>query len=179
MDTKTTIILLYGLPGVGKQTVGEELEKLTGLPLLNNHLVLDIVQKFIPKEFPEGKGVEKGFRIDLLNGVLKTKLKGMIITFTCGSSGAEEFIKECVACAETHNGAIHLVELQCSMDELVKRIKEPSRLLHTKISTEEELQEFLEQPNAKASASRPATIIDNSNLPPKDCAALIAQKLQL
>ena len=42
------IVLLFGPQAVGKMTVGEELEKKTGLPLFHNHMTIDLVVKFIP-----------------------------------------------------------------------------------------------------------------------------------
>ncbi|MCH7663235.1 MAG: shikimate kinase, partial [Chloroflexi bacterium] len=39
-------IILFGPLAVGKMTVGQELEKLTGLKLFHNHLTIELVLPF-------------------------------------------------------------------------------------------------------------------------------------
>ncbi len=39
-------VLLFGPQAVGKMTVGQELERLTGLKLFHNHMTIDLVAPF-------------------------------------------------------------------------------------------------------------------------------------
>ena len=39
-------VLIFGAPAVGKMTVGQELERITGFRLLHNHMTIELVLNF-------------------------------------------------------------------------------------------------------------------------------------
>jgi uncharacterized protein YuzE len=43
-----SLLLLFGPPAVGKTTVGQELERLTGFRLLHNHRTIDLISQYFP-----------------------------------------------------------------------------------------------------------------------------------
>ena len=47
------LIILFGPPAVGKMTVGQELSRLTGYPLLHNHMTIDLVTEFFDFGTPQ------------------------------------------------------------------------------------------------------------------------------
>jgi hypothetical protein len=48
-------ILITGPQAVGKMTVGQELEKITGLKLFHNHMSIELVLNFFGYETPQLK----------------------------------------------------------------------------------------------------------------------------
>ena len=43
-----SLLLIFGPPAVGKTTVGQEIERLTGLRLFHIHQVIDLVTQYFP-----------------------------------------------------------------------------------------------------------------------------------
>jgi replication-associated recombination protein RarA len=48
VGTRPSLLLLFGPPAVGKTTVGQELEQLTGFRLFHIHQVIDLVTQYFP-----------------------------------------------------------------------------------------------------------------------------------
>lgn len=71
-------IMIFGPHAVGKMTVGEELEKLTNLPLFHNHTTIDLVLKYLT--WDEGVGLIIKFREDIMNGIVEYNKPGLIFT---------------------------------------------------------------------------------------------------
>src|SRR5947209_7588745 len=61
-DTLPTLVLLLGPPAVGKMTVGQELERLTGFRLFHNHQIFDLVTDYFPFETPACHRLVNAFR---------------------------------------------------------------------------------------------------------------------
>lgn len=172
-------IVLYGIPGVGKKTVGLELERITGIQLMDNHLVIDVVRKFIPQKFPVSVSIAREIRLLILKGLLEINSPGLIVTIAGGSAGAVTYIKECIDLVERNGGQGHLVELQCDLAEVRKRIEHPSRKEHFKVVTQQELDEFLQKDYFKGLPDKKSLVINNTHLTPVECANKIVESLNL
>jgi adenylylsulfate kinase-like enzyme len=173
------LIVLYGIPGVGKKTVGQELEKITGMQLMDNHSILDLVRRFLPQKFPVSVSVARHIRLLILKGLIEINSPGLIITFAGGSSGATTYLVECVKMVEEHGGEVFLVELACELQEVRKRIEHPSRKGHFKVVTQQELDEFLQKDYFKGLPGKESIRIDNTYLSATECAKKIVELIGL
>ena len=73
------LVILFGPQAVGKMTVGEELQKLTGLKLFHNHMTIDLVLKLFSWE--EGQDLIRTFRDEIMKKMATSENnKGMIFT---------------------------------------------------------------------------------------------------
>lgn len=174
-------IILYGIPGVGKRTVGEKIAEKLGYKFLQNHTVLDFCLSFFPDRinYPICLEVATSVRKAILIGLIDAGEKGVVNTFAGGSPGAFERIKSWVDTTEEHGGKVFLVELQASLEVIRKRIEEPDRKKWHKITKQEELDEFLQKDYFKGIPGRESFVIDNTNVSPEECANLIIEKLGL
>lgn len=50
------LVIIFGPQAVGKMTVGQELEKLTGLKLFHNHMTIELVSHFLIMGLPPANG---------------------------------------------------------------------------------------------------------------------------
>lgn len=73
------VVIIVGPQAVGKMTVGEELERKTGLKLMHNHMTIELVIKFMSWE--EGIDLITMIRDEIMKRVAKGNSLGMIITF--------------------------------------------------------------------------------------------------
>ena len=69
-------ITIIGPQAVGKMTVGQELEKLTGLKLFHNHMTIELVSKFFDYGSKQGKKLVHSFRMQIFEEVAKSDLEG-------------------------------------------------------------------------------------------------------
>ncbi|MFL5466684.1 MAG: shikimate kinase [Gemmatimonadaceae bacterium] len=121
------IIFLYGRPGVGKLTVGEQLAIETGYRLLHNHAVVDLVTSLFAFGSPPFIALRERLWLQTVDAAIWAKLAGMIMTFAPEETVTDEFIPILRTRITTQGSSIHFIELRCSDAELEKRITEDSR----------------------------------------------------
>ena len=75
------VFFISGPQAVGKMTIGEVISKKLDLPLLHNHMTLELIQPFlgwVPATFQ----LSAQFRTAIFNEIVKqTEIKGLIFTF--------------------------------------------------------------------------------------------------
>ncbi|WLR49533.1 AAA family ATPase [Halobacillus litoralis] len=125
------LVLLFGPQAVGKMTVGQELEKLTGLKLFHNHMTIELLQPF----FGFGEDMwrlSQLFREEMFRTYAKSDQYGMIFTFIWAFNKQEDwdFVETIIDIFEGDGGVVYFVELQADMEERVKRNRTPNRLEH-------------------------------------------------
>ncbi|KFZ26893.1 MAG: hypothetical protein KQ78_00659 [Candidatus Izimaplasma bacterium HR2] len=120
------IVIIVGPHAVGKMTVGEELEKRTGLSLLHNHMTIDLVLKFMPRD--EGRDLITLIRNEIMKKVAKGKSKGMILTFIWAFEEQSDwdYIENIKSIFTDQN--IYIVELNSDLETRLDRNITPNRL---------------------------------------------------
>ena len=174
------LIFLYGLPGVGKLTVANELATLTGFKLFHNHLAVDLALSLF--EFGSPPFVELREKIwhDVFAQAVSANLDGLIFTFVFERTVSSGFIENTRGLIESSGGEVIFVELTCSTVELERRIEQPSRLNFGKLSSVDQFRE-LEEAGAFLDPATPIArlVVDTTEVSASDAARLIADKLAL
>lgn len=171
---------LVGAPASGKRTVGLELARLTGALLLDNHLFRDAIYKPFGADglrpIPE-RIQELGTQVQML-GLEAAKLAPsdvhQIFTsyLSTRASGAEAL--QLVRDVAQARGAQYIpVWLECSTDELVRRVALPERLERAKMRDPQALRDTLAERGVLAPPPD-AMRINTAEINPVDAALLIA-----
>jgi len=172
------LIFLFGLPGVGKLTVGRELANLTGFKLFHNHLAVDLVGSVF--EFGSQPFVELREKIWLavFSEATAAGLSGLIFTFAFDRTVRSAFIEDTREVIESSGGEILFVELRCSTEELENRIEHVSRKKFGKLSDVEGFRQ-LKEAGAFVDPGIPEErlVVDTTSLSASDAANLIVGKL--
>jgi len=172
------LIFLYGLPGVGKLTVANELTKLTAFRVFHNHLAVDLALSLF--EFGSPPFVELREKIwhDVFTQAVSANLDGLIFTFVFERTVSSGFIENTRRLIESADGEVLFVELTCSTEELESRIEEPSRKQFGKLSSVDQFRE-LKEAGAFVDPTIPIErlVVDTTELSATDAARLIANKL--
>lgn len=83
-------VLIFGPQAVGKMTVGQELEKLTGLKLFHNHMTIDLLVPFFGFT-PEMWKLSDHFREEIFKAMAKSNQKGLIFTYVWAFDKQEDW----------------------------------------------------------------------------------------
>lgn len=126
------LILIFGPQAVGKMTVGQELEKTTGLKLFHNHMTIELVSNFFSYGTKEGKRLVRLFRQEIFEEVAKSNLEGLIFTYVWAFNMQEDwdYVDRVCNIFESKGAEVYFVELEAELDERLERNKSPHRLEH-------------------------------------------------
>jgi adenylate kinase len=174
------LVFLHGLPGVGKLTVARELSKLTGFRIFHNHLTVDLVESmfgFGSQPFVE---LRETVWLAAFKQAVAAELDGLIFTFAFDRTVRASFIGNVRNIVEANGGEVLFVELQCSPEELEKRISHPSRQKFGKLNSLELFHE-LSAAGAFVDPGIPAErlVLETTEVSASEAAKFIVDKLGL
>ena len=127
-----SLIILIGPPAVGKMTVGQELEKLSGYKLFHNHTAIELVLPYFGYDTREGRGLVSTVRNAFYDAFAVSDQPGFIITYVWAFDvdGEREYIEGVAEKFAAAGREIFWVELEAGLDERLKRNRTENRLTH-------------------------------------------------
>lgn len=142
------LIILFGPLAVGKMTVGQELESITGLKLFHNHMTIELVLPFFDMGSQSFKKLVDSFRMQMFEEVARSDLEGLIFTYVWELDQKKDcdFVDRAVEIFEQEGATVYYVELEADLVERLKRNRSPNRLNHkpSKINVEASEEELME-----------------------------------
>lgn len=183
-------VLIFGPQAVGKMTVGQELEKITGLKLFHNHMTIELVSPFFNYGTETGKKLVGQFRQAIFEEVAKSDLKGLIFTYVWGFDFESDwaYVDKVCNLFESHGADTYLVELEADLEKRLERNRSPHRLQEkpTKRNVEHSERQLLDFHEKYRLNSNPGEIkrenyirINNTNLSPEEVAKTIKDAFKL
>lgn len=183
-------LMLIGPQAVGKMTVGQELEKITGLKLFHNHMTIELVSPFFSYGTEQGKKLVHSFRMQIFEEVAKSDLEGLIFTWIWrfDLKKEEEYYNKVTEIFRKQRAEIYLVELEADLEERIKRNETENRLNNkpTKRNTEWSKKDLIKGAKEYRLNSLPGEIkeknylrIDNTNISAQEVAKMIKEKFNL
>lgn len=174
------LIFIYGLPGVGKLTVANELSNVTGFKIFHNHLAIEMISsvfKFGSEPFIKLR--EKTW-LDMFKYAQKYKSPGLIFTFVFEKTVANDFIEK-VKKTMNKNSEVYFVKLVCQQDEHNKRIIDDSRTkFEGKIRSVDKYNKLIESGQLfNPENNNDVLEIDNTFLTPKDVSSKICSHFKI
>lgn len=179
-STKMKLIFLYGPPAVGKLTVATKLAELTGLPLFDNHSIINPIYKIFGWDHPDRRRLIDEFRLEILSTAAKSGIS-LITTYGGGGETYNPHIQKVICAVQEHGGEVIFVHLIAPKEVLYARVSEPSRAEYKSMMTPKIHKQRLEEvPDMMALALvGPHLEIDTSTHTPEESAYLIINKLHL
>ena len=182
-----TLVVLLGPSAVGKMTVGQSLARLTGYPLLFNHMVVDLVTAVAPFGTPAFHTLARDFTAKLIATAAETA-PGLVLThalvFT--SPGARQILDGFAAPFFERGGRACFVELSAPLDVRLARNETENRRRHkdTSWATPERLREMehwgaWHSDDAFWRPGEPHLLVDTTHISPDDAALTIAKHFRL
>ena len=183
------LVLLFGPQAVGKMTIGHELEKITQLKLLHNHMTIDLLHPFFG--FSEDTWrISTIIREEIFKAAVKRALEGIVFTFVWSFESSQdwEFVSHVRSIFEEAGGEVYFVELEAQQSERLLRNQTPHRLAHkiTKRNIAESEAHLIETHKMNRFNSWPNEIreqnylrIDNTQLDAEAVAKMIKDRFAL
>ena len=174
------LIFIYGLPATGKHTVARELAAMTGYKLFHNHLVVDLLLSVFDFGSEPFIALREDIWLSVFEEAATAHIPALIFTFNPESSVGPAFIPNVIEALKQSGGEVDFIELQCPLDELKRRLNNPSRQQFRKL-TSIPLFEQLHADGVFDTSHMPSPklTIDTSTCTPAQAAARIAKSLQL
>lgn len=122
------LVIILGPSASGKMTVAQQLSKLTGLKVFHNHMsiepVLDLFGYF------DMEAID-GIRKSILERFVFTENIGIIHTFVYSFDNpfCKNYIQDLIDYYEEFHADVYVVELNCSLNERLRRNETENRLL--------------------------------------------------
>ena len=183
-------VLIIGPQAVGKMTVGQELEKLTGYKLFYNHMTIEMVRKIFDYDKDAFRRMNQVIRYEVFKEFAKSKEKGIIFT------GCFDFENDFQKEKEEVNKWMKLfdetfvIELEADLKERLKRNKTENRLKHKESKrdlewSEQDLMDYMKKHRLNSYEGEGEKIfknymkINNTNIPAKEAAKMIEENFKL
>jgi len=184
------LVIIFGPQAVGKMTVGHELEKITDLKLLHNHMTIELVQPFFNYGTPEGKRLVRLFRDELLKAIANSEQAGIIFTMIWDFDNQSDwdYIEEISNLFSNKGAQVCLVELEAGAEVRVARNTTEHRLNHKPTKrdiawSESNLRESLSKhrlnSNVGEMVNKNYLRINNTNLKAEEVAQQIKDRFNL
>lgn len=181
------LLILIGNSAVGKMTVGQELEKCTGMRLFHNHMTIELALRLFGYYH---HGLVNRLRRDCFEEFAASDQYGMIFTYMWAfdQQGDWDYIQEVTALFERHGAEIYYAELVAPQEVRLARNTTENRLKNkaSKRDLNESRERLLRDDSKYRLESLPGEIpfehyikIDNSSLSPQEAARRIQQRFQL
>ena len=183
-------VMLIGPQVVWKMTVGQELEKITGLKLFHNHMTIELVSPFFSYGTEQGRKLVNSFRMQIFEEVAKSDLEGLIFTWIWrfDLESEEEYYNTVTDIFRKQGAEIYLVELEAELEERIRRNETENRLNNkpTKRNVEWSKKDLIKGAKEYRLNSMPGEVkeknylrINNTNISAEEVAKIIKEKFDL
>ena len=127
MAAEKRLVVLYGPPASGKLPIVEIISAQTDWILFDNSAAIDVVAQFLQPGTPRFPEPIDSLRLDLVRAML-AEGRSVVFTFVYFGFNCEDisFFKFLAAAATSIGASLHLVQLRCSEETLLKRVSNSS-----------------------------------------------------
>jgi hypothetical protein len=178
MVLRCALIILCGLPGVGKLTVSRQLAAITGFGNFHNHLVVDALLPLFPFGSVPFRELRERIWLEVLTRAAQDGVDGAIFTFAYDRTVTPTFLIDVARRVGQHGTRTSCFELTCEAAELHNRLAAPDRAAFNKLALDGFLQ--LERDGAFPRPPLPpdTTTIDTTGSDPVGVAQAIASRIR-
>ena len=181
------LVIILGPHAVGKMTVGQELEKITGLRLFHNHMSIELSRKLFNHGTEEWRVLNETIRQTTFELFARGDFPGMIFTCICAFDFQSEldYLRKIIDLFKENGANCYVVELCADFDERLERNRSENRLLHKESKrdldwSEAEMRATSEKYRLNSYEGENLPFenylkIDNTNLPAQDVAKMIRE----
>ena len=172
------VVILFGLPGVGKLTIANGLAQAHGYRVFHNHLVFDAVEALFP--FGTAPFVELRARlwVELLCRAVQERVGKVIFTIARDRGVEAAFLCDLVTELSRAGAEVRCIELTCAEADLEHRVASVERAKFGKVRSVARYRELRATGAFAPFSPPPDTItVDTSGLSESQAVAAVATTL--
>ena len=136
------VVILYGLPGVGKLTIARGLAQLRDYRVFHNHLVFDAVEALFPFGSPAFVELRDRLWLELLLRAVHERVGDVIFTIARDRTLEANFLARLVPVLTEAGASVRCIELTCGIEELECRVASLERSAFGKVSSAQRFREL-------------------------------------
>lgn len=144
------LVFIHGAPGAGKLTTAKALVGRVKGRLFDNHAAIDVARTVFDFGAPGFWELVHNVRLAVLDAAGKGDVPLLVMTFVYVEPHDEATFRSFEALIEGNGGQLLPVYLQCSNDEILRRITNPDRVQRRKMASVEVALDFLEKHQVSA-----------------------------
>ncbi len=137
------LVFIHGPAAAGKLTVGRELQKITGLPVFHNQLVVDALTPVFEFGSQEFVRLREKMWLAVFREAARAG-RSIIFTYVPEKTVTESFVRNTVSLVHAEGGRVLFVELSCPASVQEERVEAASRAEFGKIRSAKVLRELRE-----------------------------------
>ena len=169
------VIVLCGLPGVGKLTIARELARVHGYRVFHNHLVFDAVEALFPFGSPAFVELRERLWVELLCRAVQEQVGDVVFTIARDRGVDAAFLVRLVQALTRLGAEVRCIELSCNDAELERRVASVERTRYGKVGSAGRFRELRGAGAFPLFSMPPGTVaIDTSGLSVPQAAASVA-----
>lgn len=171
------VIILYGLPGVGKLTIAKEFGRAHGYRVFHNHLVFDAVEALFSFGSPAFVELRERLWVELMCRAVHERVGNIIFTIARDRSVDASFLIRLHHALSELGTQVHCVEVTCNEEELERRVASVDRSHFGKVHSAERFRELRAEDAFPLFSMPPGTItVDTTGLcVPQAVASIVAK----
>lgn len=141
-----TLLFLYGIPGTGKLTVAKKIEEyLENYKLFDNHKTVDIISPIFPFASPKWMFLNGEYR-RLMYEACAEEGVNLITTYVYAHVEDDQiFVRDIMNIFDKYGSEVLFVRLVCNDEIVFKRIQNPDRKKHRKVSDPKKLMDTMKK----------------------------------
>ena len=136
------VIIVCGLPGVGKLTIAKEFAAAHGYRVFHNHLVFDAIEALFAFGSPAFVELRERLWVELLCRAVQERVGNVIFTIARDRGVEASFLVTLSQALSQMGAEVRCVELSCSNEELERRVASGDRAHFGKVHSVERFREL-------------------------------------
>ncbi len=172
------LIFLHGPPASGKYTIARELEAEIGARNFHNHLTVDVAKALFEFGSEPFWDLLRELRAVCVAAMCEHLDTTIVYTSVYSHPEDEASVKRIESMVESAGGRFLPIFLQCDVEELERRVSDPSRIERHKITSVDGLRRALETWNCIGLPKKDCLNVVTDGKSPRDCAREIIDCLE-
>jgi shikimate kinase len=155
------LLFIHGAPAAGKLTTARALLDRLGARLFDNHAAIDLARTVFEFDAPGFWELVQATRVLVLESALARGIPLLVMTFVYVDPTDLPTFERLEVAVQRGGGQLLPVYLQCSVDEIVRRVGNNDRAIRKKLTSEKGARDFLQE-HRVAPVPRPNCLVLDS-----------------
>jgi hypothetical protein len=156
------LLFIHGAPAAGKLTTAAALLRRVDGRLFDNHAAIDVARTVFDFGAPGFWDLVQTIRMSVLDAAARTGVALLVMTFVYVDPDDLATFEQFEAIVQRHKGQLLPVFLDCSIEEIARRVGNPDRIARRKMASEQSTRDFMARHRVTAVPRQMCLALDSS-----------------